>query len=79
MLSNMNLFGDNNNKKLYHGSSKVVEHPIFRFGKSDNDYGSGFYTTEDYDKAVSWALLNGNEEAFVNYYELNFKNLNIIY
>lgn len=36
---------------LYHGSSIKLQRPLFGLGKSDNDYGSGFYTTEDYTKA----------------------------
>lgn len=31
---------------LYHGSDYIVKKPLYGFGKSDNDYGRGFYTTE---------------------------------
>lgn len=65
---------------LYHGSSIKLQKPLFGFGKADNDYGSGFYTTEDYDRAASWALLNGDEKnSFVNEYTLDFSNLKIIH
>lgn len=29
--------------KLYHGSEKVIEQPIFGEGKKNNDFGLGFY------------------------------------
>ena len=38
------------------------------------DYGSGFYTTTDYDQAEQWArrrLRKSNSEAFVNIYEVD--------
>lgn len=63
---------------LYHGSSSVVDTPKWGIGKPDNDYGSGFYTTEFYDKAASWALLNGTRDAYVNKYTLDVRNLKII-
>lgn len=32
---------------IYHGSDHIIDKPKFGVGKEDNDYGSGFYTTED--------------------------------
>lgn len=31
---------------LFHGSEKVIEHPVFGAGKKHNDFGLGFYCTE---------------------------------
>ena len=31
---------------LFHGSEKVIEHPVFGEGKKHNDFGLGFYCTE---------------------------------
>lgn len=51
-------------KILYHGSDKIVNSPRYGVGKADNDYGSGFYTTEDINSAKEWAVINGQEEIF---------------
>jgi len=56
--------------KIYHGSDNILKKPLFGKGKEDNDYGSGFYTTEIREKADEWALINGSEtSAICNYYE----------
>ena len=34
--------------KLYHGSSSEIPHPALALGKPHNDYGRGFYCTEDH-------------------------------
>ena len=31
---------------IYHGSSRVVEAPVFGDGRQNNDFGLGFYCTE---------------------------------
>ena len=38
-------------KKLFHGSSKVIERPLYGAGKAYNDYGLGFYCTESLEMA----------------------------
>ena len=42
-------------KELYHGSSKIIEKPLFGYGKPYNDYGLGFYCTEHVELAKEWA------------------------
>lgn len=37
--------------KLYHGSEKIVQKPLYDYGKSDNDYGRGFYCTKEVELA----------------------------
>lgn len=73
---------DSSNKSqidLFHGSDHIVEKPCFGFGREDNDYGSGFYTTRIYNKAVSWAKSMGNPEAsFVNKYSIDTEKLKIV-
>ena len=32
-------------RKLYHGSSHIVDQPKYGYGKPYNDYGLGFYCT----------------------------------
>lgn len=65
---------------LYHGSKCIIKEPLYNYGSEDNDYGSGFYTTEFRDKAEDWALLNGdkNKVGIVNKYSVDISNLNII-
>lgn len=63
---------------LYHGSTYEVSNPEFGVGRSDNDYGSGFYTTRIRSKAVSWAQNMGNPNSSVlNSYKLDLSQLNI--
>ena len=62
---------------LFHGSDHTVERPQYGFGKTDNDYGSGFYTTEVYERAAEWAMLFGNKMAVVNRYYLDTNGLEI--
>lgn len=33
--------------KLLHGSDHIIEKPDFLFGKTNNDYGRGFYCTQE--------------------------------
>ena len=40
---------------LYHGSTKVIEKPIMGLGNPKNDYGLGFYCTENLELAKEWA------------------------
>ena len=63
---------------LFHGSDHVIDQPLFGFGKNDNDYGSGFYTTQIYERAAEWAMLFGKNQAVVNRYKINTNGLNIL-
>ena len=44
---------------VYHGSDHIIEVPIYNGSKKTNDYGYGFYTTENPELAKEWAV---NEE-----------------
>lgn len=65
-------------KTIYHGSDRIVDKPMYGVGKEDNDYGSGFYTTEDIEKAREWAVINGNGNAICNEYRIDLKGLNVL-
>lgn len=83
MLNSMNAFSNKQKQSnaitLYHGSCDKVQKPLFGVGKSDNDYGSGFYTTRDFDKAASWAVSMGRHNAaFVNEYTLALDDLSVL-
>lgn len=64
--------------KLYHGSEKIVQKPLYNYGKSDNDYGRGFYCTKDVELAKEWACQK-DKDGFVNSYSLYASGLNILY
>lgn len=40
---------------LYHGSTVIVREPLTHVGRSDLDFGPGFYVTNDRQQAVDWA------------------------
>ena len=65
------------NLTIYHGSDHIIEKPDINKGKKYNDYGQGFYCTEDLELAKEWACKTG-KEGFVNEYELNTSDLKIL-
>ena len=62
---------------LYHGSRMVVEKPERRLGKPSNDYGRGFYCTEDEALAAEWACKEACD-GFVNKYEMDMDGLRVL-
>ncbi|MCR5557846.1 MAG: DUF3990 domain-containing protein [Butyrivibrio sp.] len=61
---------------IYHGSENVITKPIFGGGNSQNDYGRGFYCTEDKELSKEWACKR-DTDGFSNCYELNTNGLEI--
>ena len=64
--------------KLYHGSSGEIPHPSLALGKPHNDYGRGFYCTEDIEMAREWACKGREPPGFANAYELDANGLAIL-
>ena len=64
-------------KTIYHGSNKIIEKPLFGFGKTYNDYGLGFYCTEVLDMAKEWGVSKDND-GFVNIYEIETEELTLL-
>ena len=64
--------------QIYHGSSVIVEKPELSKGKMSNDYGRGFYCTEDVEMAKEWACKGKEPPAFVNVYELDRRGLKVL-
>ena len=62
---------------LYHGSPEIVRMPEYGKGQPYNDYGQGFYCTENLDLAKEWAC-GENTDGFVNRYEINPTELRIL-
>lgn len=63
---------------VYHGSDHIIEKPEYGLGRDDCDYGRGFYTTKDKEKAYSWACLYGNEKSICNNYSIDLDNLTVV-
>lgn len=48
--------------RLYHGSTVAVRKPSLRPGRSNADFGKGFYTTSVLEQAVRWAHIKRERE-----------------
>lgn len=64
-------------RKLYHGSQNIIEKPAWGYGEKYNDYGLGFYCTENMDMAKEWGVF-ANKDGFANCYELECEGLRIL-
>lgn len=62
---------------LYHGSPEIVQKPEYGKGKPYNDYGIGFYCTENEDLAKEWAC-SENSDGYVSQYVINPLELRIL-
>lgn len=67
-----------NNKTLYYGSSIEIQKPIFNYPKPHNDYGLGFYCTENKEIAKEWSCVDDATNGIVNEYKLDFSDLKIL-
>ena len=63
--------------KIYHGSQDIIDTPEYGKGKSTNDYGKGFYCTENIELAKEWAC-SKNEDGYANAYELDMGGLEVL-
>ncbi len=63
---------------VYHGSPRIVKKPIYGLGSETNDYGRGFYCTENAELAREWAC-PVVKDGFANKYELDLSDLNVLY
>ena len=63
---------------LFHGSDHVIPAPEYGKGKLHNDYGRGFYCTEDIELTKEWSVTNPSLNGFVNVYEFDYTNLKIL-
>lgn len=64
-------------KILYHGSEFLIEKPEFGKGARHNDYGRGFYCTENIELAREWACVK-QKNGYVNIYELEMEGLKVL-
>lgn len=59
---------------LYHGSENTIERPEFGKGALHNDYGRGFYCTENIELAKEWACAS-QHNGYANIYEFDMTGL----
>ncbi len=63
---------------IYHDSSEIIEVPKYGLGSDKNDYGRGFYCTEQSELAKEWACPTV-KDGFSNKYDLNLTGLRVLY
>ena len=62
---------------IYHGSTNIIEIPVYGEGKPYNDYGLGFYCTEHIELAKEWACAS-NKNGYANHYQLEMDGLTVL-
>ena len=63
---------------IYHGSKNIISSPSFGIGNPKNDYGLGFYCTENLELAKEWACTSNIQNGYANIYEIDIRNLKIL-
>jgi hypothetical protein len=63
--------------RIYHGSRDRIEKPEFGKGKPYNDYGLGFYCTENIEMAKEWSC-GEDHDGYANIYEIDTTGLKIL-
>lgn len=63
---------------IYHGSKDIIEKPEFGKGNPKNDYGLGFYCTENVELAKEWACTNNETNGYANQYEIDLNDYKIL-
>ncbi len=63
---------------IYHGSKDIIEKPEFGKGNERNDYGLGFYCTENVELAKEWACSNNETNGYANKYELDLGTYKVL-
>ena len=60
-------------RKVFHGTTHIVESPLCHIGRDNLDFGKGFYVTDIRKQAVSWAtrVVNLVLPQWLNSYELD--------
>lgn len=64
-------------RTIYHGSKSIIKEPQFGTGKPHNDYGQGFYCTEDKNLAMEWAVRE-SKNGYANEYIIDDADLKIL-
>ena len=64
-------------KTIYHGSNHIIEKPQYGYGKPYNDYGVGFYCTENPNMAKEWGV-SIDHNGYANEYQIECDGLTIL-
>lgn len=64
-------------KIIYHGSDHILSKPKFGYGKTYNDYGVGFYCTENPNMAKEWGV-GIDHNGYANQYRIECDGLTIL-
>ena len=63
---------------IYHGSRDIIEKPEFGKGNKKNDYGLGFYCTENVELAKEWACSDNETNGYANRYEIDISECKVL-
>lgn len=63
---------------LYHGSLDLIKKPVFGYGKTNNDYGPGFYCTQNLELAKEWAAQDPEKDGWANEYSIEIDGLKLL-
>lgn len=63
---------------IYHGSKDIIEKPEFGKDNKKNDYGLGFYCTENVELAKEWACSNNETNGYANQYEIDLSDYKVL-
>ena len=63
---------------IFHGSKDIIEVPKYGIGNKKNDYGLGFYCTENIELAKEWACVSNESNGFANKYDFDITGLKIL-
>lgn len=63
---------------IYHGSRDIIEKPEFGKGNQKNDYGLGFYCTENIELAKEWACSDNETNGYANRYEIDISECKVL-
>ena len=63
---------------IYHGSKDIIAKPEFGKGNERNDYGLGFYCTENVELAKEWACSNNETNGYANQYEIDLCDYKVL-
>lgn len=64
-------------KIIYHGSKDIIKKPVFGKGKTYNDYGLGFYCTENLELAKEWGI-EFDRNGYANIYQIDDSELAVL-
>lgn len=66
-----------NTKVLYHTGFDIIKEPDVKVGRSNADFGQGFYLSDDGEFSRRWAKDREKHTTFINKYELDLDGLKV--